>query len=58
MADIAPTVLEVLGVDQPPEMTGERLIIGEGVLPSLPDGVGFTRPPMEGCEKAGSVLRG
>ncbi len=26
LADVAPTVLEVLGIEQPPEMTGESLI--------------------------------
>jgi 2,3-bisphosphoglycerate-independent phosphoglycerate mutase len=26
LADVAPTVLDLLGVDKPPEMTGESLI--------------------------------
>jgi 2,3-bisphosphoglycerate-independent phosphoglycerate mutase len=26
LADVAPTVLDLLGVDQPPEMTGKSLI--------------------------------
>jgi len=26
LADVAPTVLELLGVDQPPEMTGKSLV--------------------------------
>jgi 2,3-bisphosphoglycerate-independent phosphoglycerate mutase len=26
LADVAPTVLELLGVDQPPEMTGRSLL--------------------------------
>jgi 2,3-bisphosphoglycerate-independent phosphoglycerate mutase len=26
LADVAPTVLEVLGIDQPPQMTGNSLI--------------------------------
>jgi 2,3-bisphosphoglycerate-independent phosphoglycerate mutase len=26
LADVAPTVLDLLGVEQPPEMTGESLI--------------------------------
>ena len=29
LADVAPTVLELLGVDQPPEMTGESLLSPE-----------------------------
>jgi 2,3-bisphosphoglycerate-independent phosphoglycerate mutase len=26
LADVAPTVLDLLGIDQPPEMTGRSLI--------------------------------
>jgi 2,3-bisphosphoglycerate-independent phosphoglycerate mutase len=26
LADVAPTVLELLGIDQPPEMTGRSLL--------------------------------
>jgi 2,3-bisphosphoglycerate-independent phosphoglycerate mutase len=29
LADVAPTLLEMMGIDQPPEMTGESLISGE-----------------------------
>jgi 2,3-bisphosphoglycerate-independent phosphoglycerate mutase len=28
LADVAPTVLELLGIDQPPQMTGHSLIEG------------------------------
>jgi 2,3-bisphosphoglycerate-independent phosphoglycerate mutase len=28
LADVAPTVLELLGVEQPPEMTGVSLLAG------------------------------
>ena len=31
LGDVAPTVLSVLGLAQPPEMTGESLIVNEGV---------------------------
>jgi 2,3-bisphosphoglycerate-independent phosphoglycerate mutase len=27
LADVAPTILELLGIDQPAEMTGESLIV-------------------------------
>jgi 2,3-bisphosphoglycerate-independent phosphoglycerate mutase len=26
LADVAPTILEMLGIDQPPEMTGRSLL--------------------------------
>ena len=29
LADVAPTVLEILGIAQPPEMTGRSLIKGD-----------------------------
>jgi 2,3-bisphosphoglycerate-independent phosphoglycerate mutase len=30
LADVAPTVLELLGIDQPPQMTGRSLLDGAG----------------------------
>jgi 2,3-bisphosphoglycerate-independent phosphoglycerate mutase len=29
LADVAPTILQMLGIEQPPEMTGESLIVSE-----------------------------
>jgi 2,3-bisphosphoglycerate-independent phosphoglycerate mutase len=29
LADVAPTILQMLGIQQPPEMTGESLIVSE-----------------------------
>jgi 2,3-bisphosphoglycerate-independent phosphoglycerate mutase len=29
LADVAPTILQILGIEQPPEMTGESLIVSE-----------------------------
>jgi len=56
LADIAPTMLQILGVAQPPEMTGESLLLAPDQLGSpLPDGPRFTRPPREGNPDAGSV---
>jgi 2,3-bisphosphoglycerate-independent phosphoglycerate mutase len=48
LADIAPTVLQLLGLPQPPEMTGESLIVPPETIGSLQDGPKWTRPPMEG----------
>lgn len=48
LADLAPTVLALLGLPQPPEMTGESLIIPPEQLKQLPDGPQWTRPPKEG----------
>merc|ERR1712032_1102150 len=45
LADIAPTILELLQVPQPEQMTGSSLIITDDELaPHLPDGPRFTRP--------------
>jgi 2,3-bisphosphoglycerate-independent phosphoglycerate mutase len=30
LADVAPTVLELLGISQPVEMTGHTLLVGDG----------------------------
>ena len=48
MEDLAPTVLALLGVVQPPEMTGESLIVSPDGYPQLHDGPVWTRPPKEG----------
>jgi 2,3-bisphosphoglycerate-independent phosphoglycerate mutase len=32
LADIAPTVLELLGIPQPPVMTGRSLLLKKGLL--------------------------
>eukprot|EP00949_MAST-11_sp_MAST-11-sp1_P003519 g3519.t1 len=53
LADLAPTVLELMGLAQPEEMTGSSLLLKE--VDSLPDGPAFTRPPREGSAAAGSV---
>ena len=55
LADLAPTVLQLLGVAQPAEMTGESLIIPPEQLGALQDGPRLTRPPREGNPDAGSV---
>jgi 2,3-bisphosphoglycerate-independent phosphoglycerate mutase len=59
LADLAPTVLRLLGVDQPEEMTGAPLQIDEEAFAEgkvrLQDGPALTRPPREGSEEAGSV---
>lgn len=48
LADLAPTILELLEVPQPDEMTGRSLILGDGELgPDLPDGPRMTRPPTD-----------
>jgi 2,3-bisphosphoglycerate-independent phosphoglycerate mutase len=46
LADLAPTVLELLGVEKPGEMTGESLIVPRGALGELPDGPRMVRPPL------------
>lgn len=59
LADLAPTVLRLLGVEQPPEMTGVALQIDEEAFAEgkvqLQDGPVLTRPPREGSEEAGSL---
>ena len=55
LADLAPTLLQLLGVPQPPEMTGESLIIDPDTIGQLPDGPKLVRPPREGNPDAGSV---
>lgn len=55
LSDLAPTILELLGVDQPSEMTGESLIINPDEIQHLQDGPMLTRPPREGNPDAGSV---
>ena len=57
LADLAPTLLHLLGIPQPSEMTGETLILDPKQLESLPDGPMLTRPPLEGNPDAGSVPR-
>ena len=57
LADLAPTLLQLLGVVQPAEMTGESLIIDPDTIGQLQDGPFLTRPPMEGNPDAGSVPR-
>lgn len=52
LADVAPTVLELLGLPQPPEMTGISLIVPPESLGSLPDGPKWTRPPAQGIRRA------
>jgi 2,3-bisphosphoglycerate-independent phosphoglycerate mutase len=32
LSDIAPTILDLLGLPRPPEMTGRSLILKEGLL--------------------------
>jgi 2,3-bisphosphoglycerate-independent phosphoglycerate mutase len=55
LADLAPTMLELLDVEQPPEMTGTSLIIDPTTIGQLQDGPMLTRPPREGNPDAGSV---
>ena len=55
LADLAPTLLHLLGVQQPEEMTGESLIIDPTDIGELPDGPRLVRPPREGNPAAGSV---
>ena len=55
LADLAPTLLHLLGVQQPVEMTGETLIIDPADIGELPDGPRLVRPPREGNPAAGSV---
>ena len=59
LADIAPTMLELLGLEQPEEMDGESLFINESefemMYPMLQDGKRLVRPPREGNEEAGSI---
>ena len=50
-ADIAPTVLQLLGLPQPPEMLGETLIIDPASVGQLPDGPRWTRPPSQGIRR-------
>jgi 2,3-bisphosphoglycerate-independent phosphoglycerate mutase len=57
LADLAPTLLQLLGVEQPPEMTGQSLIIDPDTIGQLQDGPFLTRPPMEGNPDAGTVPR-
>jgi len=57
LADIAPTILEILGVPIPGEMTGRSLIVDEDEVGALRDGPRMTRPPVEGSEEAGSLGR-
>ena len=55
LSDLAPTVLELLGVDQPVEMTGTSLIIPKAEMgEELQDGPMLVRPPREGNPAAGS----
>ena len=56
LADLAPTVLELLGVAQPVEMTGESLIADPATIGALPDGPMLVRPPREGNVDAGTVV--
>lgn len=55
LSDLAPTILELLAVDQPSVMTGKSLIIPAGSLGELPDGPKMVRPPREGNPDAGTV---
>ena len=68
LADLAPTVLRLLGLEQPEEMTGQPLQIDEVQFRkavakkqigngsgALQDGPILTRPPMEGNPDAGSA---
>ena len=57
LADLAPTVLQLLGIEQPVEMTGETLIVDPAAIGRLPDGPQLVRPPLEGNPDAGSVPR-
>ena len=57
LADLAPTLLQLLGVEQPKEMTGESLILDPRSIGMLQDGPRLTRPPMEGNPDAGTVPR-
>lgn len=54
LADLAPTMLELLGVPKPSEMTGESLLVHPADTGSLPDGPELVRPPREGSVAAGS----
>ena len=55
LADLAPTMLELLGVEQPDAMTGMSLLVDPEHLGELPDGPQLTRPPLEGNPDAGSI---
>ena len=59
LADIAPTMLNLLGLEVPMEMDGESLLVDENVFerknPQLQDGKRMVRPPREGNVDAGSV---
>jgi 2,3-bisphosphoglycerate-independent phosphoglycerate mutase len=57
LADIAPTVLQLLDLPQPLQMTGETLILPPATIGELPDGPQWTRPPAQGIrrEAAGSA---
>lgn len=50
LADVAPTVLDLLGLEKPPEMTGRSLILGPGepakrILLLILDGWGWRKEP-------------
>ena len=57
-ADIAPTMLKLLGLEQPKEMDGACLFVDEEAFeqehPRLQDGKRMVRPPREGNVEAGS----
>lgn len=55
LADLAPTMLSLLQIKQPSEMTGESLIVNPDEMKELQDGPRLTRPPLEGNVDAGSV---
>jgi len=57
LADLAPTLLQLLDVKQPSEMTGESLIIDPATIGQLQDGPMLTRPPLEGNPDSGTVPR-
>jgi hypothetical protein len=57
LADLAPTLLQLLSVEQPAEMTGESLIVDDAALGMLQDGPRLVRPPMEGNPDSGTVPR-
>ena len=60
LADIAPTMLHLLGIEQPVEMDGACLFVDEGefekLQPRLQDGKRMVRPPREGNVEAGTVV--
>eukprot|EP00937_MAST-01D_sp_MAST-1D-sp2_P005169 g5169.t1 len=57
LADLAPTLLQLLGVEQPAEMTGQSLIVDPADIGMLAggDGPALMRPPREGNPDAGSI---